>query len=142
MLPFENGDYLVSVTISIGLLTVAILIIYLIIRIVYDWLNAKYGKWAIKNGEIVDKVYTGATRSSGSGVAIMPNTTGATSVGVVSTSSSSPEEFLLFVSCDKEIFKVKVDMHNYYLYDIHTKVGISVLYGRYNKKEVKNRLIW
>ena len=137
---FDKETYWLYVFITFLCLCAAGLIVLLIYRVVYNYFDKRSSTEEILSGELIDKRYIGEQSSSGTGTAVLPNTSGGMSVGLVSTSSHSDEEFLFFVRVDK-IYKTGVDMQQFYKYNIGERIRIKVKTGGLSKEELTTKII-
>lgn len=115
------------------LFALIVLGVYLLIYKIIDK-NRSYQE--VKAGVIVDKIYVASSTSSGSGTAIMPSANGGIGVGVISTSSTTPEQFLLFVQCPA-IQKIEVSMEQYYKYEVGNTISFINTIGGLSKDILK-----
>lgn len=136
---FDTETYWLCVFISLCLLALVGLAIWGIYDVIHARFDIKSSTKTHLTGELVDKRYVGEQSTSGSGTAIVPNSSGGVGVGIVSTSSHSDEEFLFFVKADK-IYKIEVDMQQFYNRKIGDKLNIEVTIGGLTKKELEANL--
>lgn len=137
---FDTGDYLVCLSVSLCLVVITAIIGWLIYSSIYGYVDKKRSTKKILFGELVDKKYIGEKYSSGMGTAVIPNTSGSVGIGLVSTSSHSDEKFLFFVKSDK-VYKMKVDMQQFYSKKIGEKVRFEVRIGGLSKDEINIELL-
>lgn len=127
-LDFDTTDYWFYVFITLLFLAIIAIIIWMIYSGIYDARDKRKSTKQILVGELIDKKYIGEQSSSGVGTAVLPNTSGGLSVGVISTSSSSEEEFILFIRADK-VYKINCDMQTFYSKNIGDKIQFEVTIG-------------
>ena len=139
-LPFDNGEYWLCILLSLAILSAAGLIIWLIYGGIYDYFDNRSATIETLTGELIDRRYIGEQTSSGTGTAILPNTNGGVGLGLVSTSSHSDEEFLFFIKADK-VYKVEVDMQQFYAYKIGDKIRFELKRGGLSKEELDTAVI-
>jgi hypothetical protein len=119
-----------------GCMSLVVILILLVISItlwliyngIYIYFDKRRSTKEILSGELIDKRYIGEQSSSGVGTAVIPNTSGGVGIGLVSTSSHSDEEFLFFVKADK-VYKMEVDMQQFYGKNVGEKVRFEVTTG-------------
>jgi len=137
---FDKETYWMYAIVSILILLVIGLILWLIYVGIYSYFDCRSSTTETLSGELVDKRYIGEQSSSGVGTAVIPNTSGGVGIGLVSTSSHSDEEFLFFVKADK-VYKMEVDMQQFYGKNIGEKVRFEVTTGGLSKDELGVELV-
>ena len=125
---------------SILILLVISITLWLIYNGIYIYFDKRRSTKEILSGELIDKRYIGEQSSSGVGTAVIPNTSGGVGIGLVSTSSHSDEEFLFFVKADK-VYKMEVDMQQFYGKNVNKKVRFEVTTGGLSKDELDVELV-
>lgn len=125
---FDTFEYWSCAIILLLILFVIVVFASIIYLAIYDYFDKKSSTKKDLSGILIDKKYIGEQSSSGTGTAIIPNTSGGVGIGIVSTSSHSDEEFLLFVKADK-VYKIEVDMQQYYSKNINEKIKFEVTIG-------------
>ncbi len=125
---------------SILILLVISITLWLIYNGIYIYFDKRRSTKEILSGELIDKRYIGEQSSSGVGTAVIPNTSGGVGIGLVSTSSHSDEEFLFFVKADK-VYKMEVDMQQFYGKNVGEKVRFEVTTGGLSKDELDVELV-
>jgi hypothetical protein len=139
-LEFGTGEYWVCILLSVCILAVIGLIGSLIYSGIYGYFDKRSSTKETLSGELVDKRYIGEQSLSGVGTAVIPNTSGGVGIGLVSTSSHSYEEFLFFVKADK-VYKMEVDMKQFYSKNVGEKVRFEVTTGGLSKDELDVELV-
>ena len=139
-LDFSTGYYLVCVLIFLLTLVLIGIICWLIYAAFYSYFDSRSSTKQTLWGELIDKRYIGEQSSSGTGTAVIPNANGGVGVGLVSTSSHSDEEFLFFVKADK-VYKIEVDMQQFYGSNIGEKISFEVTTGGLSKEEIEVQLV-
>lgn len=134
-LNFDTSDYWFYVFITLLFLAILAIIIGMIYSGIYDARDKRKSTKQILIGELIDKKYVGEQSSSGVGTAVLPNTSGGVSVGVISTSSSSEEEFILFIRADK-VYKINCDMQTFYSKNIGDKIQFEVTIGGLSNEQL------
>lgn len=137
---FDKETYWMYVFIAFLCLCVIGLIGWLIYSGIYGYFDKRSSTKEILSGELVDKRYIGEQSSSGVGTAVIPNTSGGVGIGLFSTSSHSDEEFLFFVKADK-VYKMEVDMQQFYGKNVGEKVRFEVTIGGLSKDELDVELV-
>lgn len=137
---FDTGTYWLYLFLSVLFLLLAVLTIWFIYHLIYKHIDQKRSTKEAISGELIDKRYVGEQSSSGTGTVVMPNSNGGIGVGVVSTSSHSAEEFLFFVKAD-QIYKMQVDMQQFYGKAIGDKVRFELIIGGLSKDTLDIELI-
>jgi hypothetical protein len=137
---FDNETYWMYVLGSILILLVISITLWLIYNGIYIYFDKRRSTKEILSGELIDKRYIGEQSSSGVGTAVIPNTSGGVGIGLVSTSSHSDEEFLFFVKADK-VYKMEVDMQQFYGKNVGEKVRFEVTTGGLSKDELDVELV-
>lgn len=137
---FDNETYWMYVIGSILILLVISITLWLIYNGIYIYFDKRRSTKEILSGELIDKRYIGEQSSSGVGTAVIPNTSGGVGIGLVSTSSHSDEEFLFFVKADK-VYKMEVDMQQFYGKNVGEKVRFEVTTGGLSKDELDVELV-
>lgn len=140
-LEFGTGEYWICILLSVLMLVVIGLIGSLIYTGIYGYFDKRSSTKETLSGELVDKRYISEQYSSGVGTAVIPNTSGGVGIGLVSTSTYSDEEFLFFVKVDK-IYKIEVDMQQFYGKNVGEKVRFEVTIGGLSKDELDVELVW
>lgn len=138
-LDFGVGEYWICVLLALLILLAAGLLIWIIYSVIYDYFDKRSSTKETLSGELVDKRYMGEQSSSGVGTAVIPNTSGGVGIGLVSTSSHNDEEFLFFVKADK-VYKIEVDMQQFYGKNVGEKVRFEVTTGGLSKDELDVKL--
>ena len=136
---FDKTLYWCCFFISILILAFIVVMVYWAYSAIYDSLDRKRSTKEIVTGDLIDKRYVGEQSSTGTGTAILPSSGGGLSVGIVSTSSSSPEEFLLFIKASR-VYKIECDMQQFYSVKVGDKVRIEISIGGLSKKEINYKL--
>lgn len=139
-LEFGTGEYWICILLSVCILAVIGLIGWLIYRGIYGYFDKRSSTKETLSGELVDKRYIGEQYSSGVGTAVIPNTSGGVGIGLVSTSSHRDEEFLFFVKADK-VYKMEVDMQQFYGKNVGEKVRFEITTGGLSKDELDVQLV-
>lgn len=139
-LEFGAGEYWLCIFLFILILSLIGLIVCLIYGGIYDYFDNRSSTKETLSGELVDKRYIGEQSSSGVGTAVIPNTRGGVGIGLVSTNSHSDEEFLFFVKADK-VYKMEVDMQQFYDKNVGEKVRFEVTTGGLSKDELDVELV-
>lgn len=134
-LEFGAAEYWVAMFVLLLIAFLVFIIAYLVYDGIYNAIDRKRATVEHLSGEVVDKRYNGEQSHSGTGTVLMPNTSGGIGVGVVSTSSHSPEEFLLFVRADK-VYKIEVGMQEFYSITIGDKIRFERTIGGLSKEEL------
>lgn len=134
-LDFEQSSYWLFMILFIIAVFLVLLLLWISYRGIYDFIDKKKSTTEQLSGILIDKKYIGERNSSGIGSAILPNSSGSVSVGMVSTNSSSPEEFLFFVKSDK-IYKVNTNMQTFYEKNIGDTIMLSKCIGGLSKNEL------
>lgn len=137
---FDNDSYWTAVIMFIFCIAVALFIIWLVYHWIYEYVDEKNKFKIWRSGIVIDKKYTGEQHHSGTGTAVMPNTSGGVGIGVTSVSSHTPEKFLFFIK-DLSIHKVEVTMEDYYKYEIGSSVHFETWYGGLSKDILNSELI-
>ncbi len=137
---FDNETYWMYVLGSILILLVISITLWLIYNGIYIYFDKRRSTKEILSGELIDKRYIGEQSSSGVGTTVIPNTSGGVGIGLVSTSSHSDEEFLFFVKADK-VYKMEVDMQQFYGKNVGEKVRFEVTTGGLSKDELDVELV-
>ena len=137
---FDNETYWMYVLGSILILLVISITLWLIYNGIYIYFDKRRSTKEILSGELIDKRYIGEQSSSGVGTAVIPNTSGGVGIGLVSTSSHSDEEFLFFVKADK-VYKMEVDMQQFYGKNVGEKVRFEVTTCGLSKDELDVELV-
>jgi hypothetical protein len=137
---FDKEIYWLYAVLSILILIVIGLIVWLICGIIYNYFDNRSSTKETLTGGLVDKRYIGEQSSSGVGTAVIPTTSGGVGVGLVSTSSHSDEEFLFFVKADK-VYKMEVDMQQFYCKNAGEMVMFEVTTGGLSKEELNVELV-
>lgn len=103
------GDYFVSALLFIISVVICLMIIGGIVYGIHSIIDSitSFNREIV--GKVIDKKYIGESTTSGTGTALMSNG----SVGIISTSSTKSEEFLIFVDSD-QVYKVETDMQTFY----------------------------
>lgn len=114
-----------------------LVILWLIVYGIYEWLDLKYADHCEYIGKVLDKKYVGEYNSTGTTTMVVPNSNGGLGVGVGSTNSHSDEQFLLFIINSEVIYKSHVGMSKYYCCEIGQKIRFEVVKGRYSKKQLE-----
>lgn len=122
------------------LLAVGVILIYAAYEFIYDYVDSKFSSTETLSGELIDKRYKGEESSSGVGTAVVPSANGGVGVGIVSTSSYSPEEFLFFVRADK-VYKIEVDMQKFYNKNLGEKLKFELTIGKFSNDILSTNLI-
>lgn len=133
---YSESDYWISIWAVFLILCVLSVIVYVIYCLVYNFIDKKASTVRQFNATVIDKKYLGEQTTSGVGTAVLSNG----GVGIVSTSSTTDEEFLLFVKADK-VYKVEVDMQQFYQFKLNDTVNISVRVGGLSKEELSTEII-
>jgi len=139
-LNFGAGEYWLCVFLAFLILVVIGLIGWLIYSVIYGYFDKRSSTKETLFGELVDKKYIGEQSSSSVGTAVIPNASGGVGIGLVSTSSHSDEEFLFFVKADK-VYKMEVDMQQFYGKNVGEKVRFEVTTGGLSKDELNVELV-
>jgi hypothetical protein len=139
-LDFGVGEYWVCVLLALLILLAAGLIVWIIYLGIYGYFDKRSSTKETLSGELVDKRYIEEQSSSGVGTAVIPNISGGVGIGLVSTSSHSDEEFLFFVKADK-VYKMEVDMQQFYDKNVGEKVRFEVTTGALSKDELNIELV-
>lgn len=132
----DIGEYWAAMFILLLLSVVVCIFVWLMIEIIYDTVDERRASTVQLEGVLLEKEYEGRKVSSGTGVTTI-STAGGMGVGITSTTSTTPEQFLLFIKADK-IYKVPVDMQEYFNYEVGQKVKFNVKIGHLSKKELEN----
>jgi Tfp pilus assembly protein PilE len=130
----HNHDFVATFVELIVFIIIVLFILALIIYGIYSYYDDKLGTNKPLQGILIDKHYKGEEHYSGSGVGIANG-----GIAVVSTSSTSEEEFMLFIRADK-VYKIKCDIQQFYQYKIGDNVNFSVRIGRYSKDDLNSTL--
>ena len=134
-LDYEITDYLVWLTVALLTLVVFVFVILEIIHFVHNKVDASTAVHEIMMGKLIDKQYKSESNSSSSGTVIVPNASGGIGVGLISSNTYSEEEFLLFVNAGK-VYKIEVDMQQYYSFKEGDVVKFVVTIGGLSKKQL------
>lgn len=137
---FDKETYWLYVILAFLCLCAIGLIVFLIYSCIYKYFDKRSSTKETLSGELVDKRYIGEQFSSGFGTAVIPNTSGGVGIGLVSTSSHSDEEFLFFVKADK-VYKMEVNMQQFYGKNVGEKVMFEVTTGGMSKDELNVELV-
>jgi len=129
----DIGMYWLSVLLLLLCLALIGLIIGAIYQSIYDSIDEKNPIIKTLKGTLIDKVYIGSQRSTGTGTTLIPNSNGGLGVGIISTTSYSSEQFLFFVEVDR-VYKVSVDMQDFYKNEEGDKVDIDIFIGKLSNK--------
>jgi len=132
---FDKTDYWLQVVIILLIALAAAIILAALSAYIYDKIDNNRATKTQHNGLLIDKKYIGEYSTSGTGTAVVPSTNGGVGIGVVSTSSHADEQFIFFVKSDK-VYKIPVDMQNFYSLSVGDKIKFNVLIGGLSKKEL------
>lgn len=149
---FDNTKYALAMFILLLVLFLLAFIVWIIWDEIYGALDKKKATYIIYTGELIDKKYKGESSSSGIGTAVVPNSNGGMGIGIVSTRSSSPEEFLFFIRTTRanvylpeypvrNLYKLLVSMEEYYSRNVGEEVQFEVCYGGLSKVELSMRVL-
>lgn len=136
---FDNEHYWLCVFLSVILLFVLYLVGWLIYGLIYDLIDNRKSYIVEQTGKLIDKRYVGEQTTQGTGTAVVSTGNGV-GVGIVSTSSHKDEEFLFFIQADR-IYKIVVDMENFYHFDIGDRIKFEVKVGGISNRELKSNII-
>ncbi len=136
-----NSDLWLTIP-FVGILVIILfgLIGHLIYNGIYDYFDWKKSTKETLSGELIDKRYLGEQYSPGNRIPFVSTINGGVTVGSISTSSYSDEEFLFFVRSDK-VYKIEVDMQQFYDKNIGDKIKFEVVTGRFSKEELELNLL-
>lgn len=137
---FDNGDYWLHVTLSITILAAIVLIIFGIYSLIYYYRDRSKSTYENLVGQLVDKKYIGEFTSTSSGTAVIPNSDGGVGIGVTSSTSHSPEKFLLFVSAD-QVYKIQVGMQEFYKKNIGDRIEFKIRIGGLSGEILETELV-
>jgi hypothetical protein len=118
-LKFDTGEYWVCILLSVSILAVIVLIGLLIYSGIYRYFDNRSSTKETLSGELIEKRYIGEKSSSGVG---------------------SDEGFLFFVKADK-VYKMEVDMQQFYGKNVGEKARFEVTTGGMSKDELDVELV-
>lgn len=131
--PFESDTE--TLVVGYFILFCGLLILGVIIAGIYQIIDSQTGHWQEGHGKIIHHTYVGATSSTGFGVAM-----GSNGASPVMTSSSSPEEFIVFVQSDSGIVKINVSMAAYFSYKDNGNLIYWTKFGGLSKSVISHTI--
>lgn len=138
---FDTKDYWLAVSIIVLMFAMVAIILYMIGSAIYSTIDKKTSSIVLSIGVIVDKKYVGETNTSGTGTAIIPNSSGGVDVGIVSTSQHQDEQWLVFVNDGGDICKIESNMQQFYSLEVGAKATIENKIGGLTHKNINRRIV-
>lgn len=120
---------------------VFVLVVGFIVYVIYSILDWWGSEWQQASGVVIQHQYQAATSSTGFGVGVGSNGT----MPIV-TSSSSSEEYILFVreiigSKEGEVYKFEMEMNDYFNHKDGVKVSFMKRIGRISHTPISQKLL-
>jgi MFS superfamily sulfate permease-like transporter len=138
---FDTKMYWLTVSMLVVLSILVGMILGMIISAIYSAIDQRTASTVLSMGTIIDKKYVGETNTSGTGTAIIPNSSGGVGVGIVSTSQHQDEQWLVFVNDGREICKIESNMQQFYSLEVGAKVTIENKIGGLTHKNINRRIV-
>lgn len=96
---------------------------------ILDSRDEKSGYGEPHTGVILRKEYESERHYSGSTTTVIPTTSGGVGIGVGSTSSTSPEQYLFFIRDNGQIVKMEVDAEDFFAHNEGDTINFFIWRG-------------
>lgn len=134
--PFTVNDYWAYLIFTVLMVITALVIIAILfwgIVLAFDTILATK---KIHLGTLIDKQYVGASVSTTTSISVPIS-----SIPMKTTSRRSlAEEYLFFVRTDEKVYKVEVQLQQYFAFDIEQRINIEVTTGGIFKEDLRAKL--
>jgi hypothetical protein len=104
------------------------ILLLILLGFVFICLDVFFAKSVYDSGNVVDKHYSAESHKTGTGVGV----TSSGQTGVVITSSSEPEKFLLIIKTNSgKVITAKCEPELYYQKEIGNQIEVAICKGRF-----------